>query len=65
MADKYPLYYSLIFFVSKQNFIPKCWEKRKHTVHAKQDVSDIFTCLIILADSSHELKSLIRKYHNI
>ena len=65
MVYKYPLYYSLIFFVSKQNFIPKCWEEGKSIIHAKQDVSDIFTCLIILANNSHDLKSLIHKYHNI
>lgn len=65
MVYKFPLYYSVMFSVSKQNFIPKCWDERKNTVHAKQDVSDIFTCLIILANSSRDLKSLIHKYHNI
>lgn len=65
MVYKFPLYYPLISSVSKQNFISKCWEERKNTVYAKQDVSDIFTCLIILANSNHDLKSLIHKYHNI
>ena len=65
MVYKYLLYYSLIFSVSKQNFITKCWEERGNIVHAKQDVNDILTCLIILTNNSHDLKNFIHKYHNI
>lgn len=40
-------------------------EEGKEMFHAKQDVNDMLTCLIILTNYNHYLKHSVCKDHNI